>query len=93
MADATTVFVFQQFDPKPVYHLPTWLVQGRQGWRELEDGGEQSTCLCGLATWTWRPGNGTNTEHAIRLRWDHARVIGRMCKRCEDIYYQPEATA
>jgi hypothetical protein len=84
--NATTVFVFQQFDPAPVYHLPAWLVDGRESYRETEDGGEEMKVACGRVYSTYKP-EGNQIDHAIRIRWDHARAIGRMCKDCQDLYY------
>lgn len=91
--DATSVYVFQQFDPRPIYHLPPWLVNGRRGddeqiepTRRLDDGGEEYLVACGLAWGVYRP-EGNNTDRAIRIRWDHARQIGRMCWACSRAYY------
>lgn len=81
MADATQVYVFQQFERVPVYHLPSWLV-GTEGWRERDDGGEQSLVACGIAAFTWKSG-GNSTDHAISLRRDHAELFARLCKRCD----------
>lgn len=84
--NATTVHIFQQYQPQPVYHLPAWLVDDREGYRETDDGGEEMKVACGRVYYTWRP-EGNGTERSIRLRWDHARLIGRMCKDCEELYY------
>lgn len=85
--EATTVFVFQQFEKVPVYHLPAWLVDGREGFVQLHDGSEQGKVACGIPYVTWKPA-GDEVVRAIRLRWDHAQTIGRMCLDCTRIYYR-----
>ena len=97
--NATPVVVFDPYQPEITYHLPGWLdprpdPKTERHWKtgEKDDGTkfQQVSVVCGRVSWRyeWKgEDRGRDVVDSNRMRWDHARKIGRMCAQCAHVYY------